>query len=398
MKKLLILLAFVPFVLQAQLIQNPYIQKGITAHFPLSEWSSQPGVALTSGSLVSGAVYKIGNYVAGDSFTSSGASANASGVVFVYNGSAPTWTNGSLLRRLNSFQSEAVTGSQFTTNNTVLVPGQYGEGADRYYSFDGTADHVSFADADAYDFGTGDFALAVTYTPTNVTQSGKYLINKEASGVGYGLYQTEDDVYIRLDDGTTDVSAKIGTAVLTAGTKVNLFCTFDRDGNATLYVNGASAGTVAISTASLTISNAGALRIGDATAGSAVVTGKIYRHQLFNRVLSAAEVLAYYNDPTLTFADKGATNTGLVTGDDSDFDTDTGFWTKDAGVTIPGDGLCHYTGVGTGFTIRKASLLTIGKIYRVSFTVKNYSAGGYGQLLEAHREQRGRPTEHTHKI
>ena len=66
MKKLLILLAFVPFVLQAQLIQNPYIQKGITAHFPLSEWSSQPGVALTSGSLVSGAVYKIGNYVAGD--------------------------------------------------------------------------------------------------------------------------------------------------------------------------------------------------------------------------------------------------------------------------------------------------------------------------------------------
>ena len=56
------------------------------------------GVAKTSGPLVTGRYYMIGNIVAGDSFTSSGAASNTNGTRFLANGTAPSWSNGSTLR------------------------------------------------------------------------------------------------------------------------------------------------------------------------------------------------------------------------------------------------------------------------------------------------------------
>ncbi len=74
-----------------QTSQIPYNDTGKAMQAALS------ALQQTSGTLVSGRTYVILTYKAGDSFTSSGASSNASGVVFVANSTAPTWTNGSIL-------------------------------------------------------------------------------------------------------------------------------------------------------------------------------------------------------------------------------------------------------------------------------------------------------------
>jgi len=59
----------------------------------------------TSGTLVTGVEYVITTFAVGDSFTSSGAASNATGVVFTYNGVAPTWSNGSTVT-VNEFTVE----------------------------------------------------------------------------------------------------------------------------------------------------------------------------------------------------------------------------------------------------------------------------------------------------
>ena len=64
---------------------------------PIEEWTI-PAETATSGTLVIGTVYTITTFVAGDSFTNVGATANATGNIFVATGTTPTtWTNGSTL-------------------------------------------------------------------------------------------------------------------------------------------------------------------------------------------------------------------------------------------------------------------------------------------------------------
>ena len=242
-----------------------------------------------------------------------------------------------------------------------------------------TNDYVEVTHDADIDVGTADFSIQMTIRPNDVSGT-EYLINKEAGGIGYGLYMTSDDLYIRLDDNTTDVSAIIGTACFLAGVEYDIHVTFDRDGNATAYVNDAPVGTVAISTASLTLDNAGALRIGCTTAGASFFDGQITFAKVYNRLNSLAEVEALQFGP-VSYKYSKASQTSLVTGDDTDFDSDTGFWTKDGGVIISG-GACHYSGVANNQGLHEEqngvfnSLTTPGKKYRITFTISNFSAGG----------------------
>ena len=160
------------------------------------------------------------------------------------------------------------------------------------YWFDGHNDFISVADNANLDVGTGDFSLIIKrYVPDNVTGT-EYILNKEAAGVGYGLYRTEDDLYIRLDDGTTDVSAIIGTGVFSIGVACNISVSFDRSGDAKSYINGLSVGTVDISSASATLDNAGAFVIGATTAGASFLNGELDKIGVFNIALTADEINA----------------------------------------------------------------------------------------------------------
>jgi len=69
--------------------------------------------------------------------------------------------------------------------------------------------------------------------------------------------------------------------------------------------------------------------------------------------------------------------TELITVDaDRLFTSDTGFWSKGAGVTIA-DGVCHFNNVSSGDNAYSPSVLTVGKTYRTIFTIKNYISGSF---------------------
>jgi len=81
---------------------------------PYNFLTAFPGTFLyndyTNGPLIINHVYTISNYVAGDDFTSVGASSNANGVEFVAIGTTPTiWSNGSTL-----------SGAKWTRGNTLI--------------------------------------------------------------------------------------------------------------------------------------------------------------------------------------------------------------------------------------------------------------------------------------
>jgi len=169
-----------------------------------------------------------------------------------------------------------------------------------YYRFDGDGDYVEMADDANLDVGTGDFSIHLKFRPLDLASAEQYLINKEAGGIGWGLELKEDDLWIRLDDGTVDVSAIISASAFSDNTEVDVFVTFDRDGNALAYVNGLLSGVaVDISTAALTLDNAGVMRVATESGGTTYeFEGQFVLVELFNLNLTAAEVAAYANGGT----------------------------------------------------------------------------------------------------
>jgi hypothetical protein len=185
---------------------------------------------------------------------------------------------------------------------------------------------------DAQDITTGDFAIHVKFAKENITDANAFIVNKEASGVGYGLEVRTNDLWIRLDDGTVDVSAIIGTNVFSAGVEYDVFVTFDRSGNATAYVNGVSVGTVAISTAGLTLTSAGVFTIGSETgATTKAFGGEIGLVELFNFLPTDSEVKA------LISGNIPAKWAGGAQPYISDFSAGTDGWEVNAGCTIDGN-------------------------------------------------------------
>lgn len=117
------------------------------------------------------------------------------------------------------------------------------------------------------------------------------------------------------------------------------------------------------------ISTIGAEGPGDVWDGFLSVT-------VFNRCLTAAQVQSLWKHG-VDALDRPSqiAGTNLVTGDDSTFASDTGFWTKGAGVTInnASDGVCT---IPAGVSIRKTGLTArYGSRYRVAGTVVSIGTG-----------------------
>ena len=185
--------------------------------------------------------------------------------------------------------------------------------ATSYYRMDGNGDYAALADDAKQDVGINDFGLSVRFKPDNVTTARQVLQNKESGGIGYGLEIREDDLWIRLDDGTVDVTAKIATAVISNDVWFHYLVRFDRSGNATAYVNGVKVGTVDISTAGLTLSNAGAYRVGTESGGTTLeFTGQISHNRFFNYLPSEVDAKSYSQGGAVDYSDIGATNTELM--------------------------------------------------------------------------------------
>jgi len=231
-----------------------------------------------------------------------------------------------------------------------------------------TDDYIEIADNANLDVGTSDFSQTIRFNPNSVSGT-QYLINKEAGGIGYGVYLVDDDIYIRFDDGTTDVSAIILTAQIVDNTWYSLNISFDRDGNATAILNGTISGTVDISTANLTLNNAGAYRIGSTTAGASFFDGEISMNLHWNKTLTTAEMLEMSQwdskNPPIAFADVGASQTELVT---LPFSRVGSGWVY--------DGAGQFTGTATTYELLESITdYTYGANYRVSVEITGYTSG-----------------------
>ncbi len=119
------------------------------------------------------------------------------------------------------------------------------------------------------------------------------------------------------------------------------------------------------------------LYIGSNDSGSgSFFTGSTTTPIFFNRLPTDNEAKAFSNPQfAIPYPDIGGSNAVLADAD-STFSSDTGFWTKGAGVTIPGDNFCHAAAAPNGSSlIKNTTVLNIGKITEVTFTISNYSAG-----------------------
>ncbi len=189
-----------------------------------------------------------------------------------------------------------------------------------YYRFDGSNDYIEYADNANLDVGVFDFALRIVFKPISVGTANQFLMNKETGGIGYGLEIREDDLWIRFDDNTADATAIIGTAVFTAGVIADVLVNFDRDGNATAYVNGVNVGTVDISGSPLTLSSAGVLRIGSESGGTTKpFNGEVYDYGVWNALVPESQVFEIQAGGALDFLYSDASNTEIL--NEGDFAT-----------------------------------------------------------------------------
>lgn len=249
------------------------------------------------------------------------------------------------------------------------------------YWFDGTDDVITVADDADIDFGTADdFYIEMEVMPLDVTRTTDYLVNKEAGGIGYGLYINQDDLYIRLDDNTHDVSAIIGTAVFSNYVRVHVLVSFDRSGDATAYINGKSVGTVDISSVTSTISSAGNLHIGQDSAGGNEFNGEICKGRIGNLTKTAAEVKALSSGAPVPYKYLGASQAEQTGSDPCSADL-TANWTKiDCTLVFDTD---HYELVYSANTqyIYRTAVHTTGKRYRLSMDIKDGTASDVSGVL-----------------
>ncbi len=224
--------------------------------------------------------------------------------------------------------------------------------------FDGSGSAASFP---VVTIGSGNFTASAVVNATNFGAVGRVFIRGLQFEVGI--------------DALGKVYAFNGTTILTSTNAVvvgkNSAVAYVKNGSTgTFYIDGISAGTV---TDNLTYSTA--LEVGGNNATSGWL-GTIEAPLLYNRALSAAEVKALYENGVPAAADiNSASNTSLITGANSDFSSDTGYWTKGSGATISG-GTANLNG-GANSNISRGNLTVLGKRYRITVTVVTADAFAY---------------------
>ena len=232
-------------------------------------------------------------------------------------------------------------------------------------AFDGVSSHISLASSAGAKFGTSDFSLEFILNQTKESTDETYYFTAPYTGDNrmgfwYDKTNTTLKIYFRATSNTHyafdyDIAADFGTPT-------HFVVTADRDGNATLYKNGNSVGSVDISGSS-------AVNIGDsnanpfyisANAASTAIIGSLYRFRTWNKALTQAEVDNAYQRADVDFADQYGSQTELSTN------------------SYTNSGFAGFSGSATGFTASgsasgnnawKNQSFTDGKKYRMKFTV-----------------------------
>jgi hypothetical protein len=240
--------------------------------------------------------------------------------------------------------------------------------------FDGTAGATVSIPA----FGTGNWSFVFWSNPSSFPSA----INHVTGGSSaLAIYF---DASGTIGVGQDDVSAG-STSFNASGTigKTDAWAVVTSSGVTTVYKNGVATGS---QTLGLNFSSA-ISKIGSAPDGTSLTYfGGLSGVLAYNRALSASEVVSLYEAGAPAGADyNSASNTSLITGDNSTFASDTGYWTKSI-ATISGGNLNLSSDASYIF---RANLLVIGKKYRyvtsisantTSVLIGSGSGAGYGTV------------------
>lgn len=210
--------------------------------------------------------------------------------------------------------------------DTHSVPGKFGPALD----FDGTGDYVNIGDVESLDFGTNDFTVSLWIKTVGLT-AGR-LVNKRVGTLGWEVYTSANThVDIFIGDAGGFEFGKVSTKPMNDDNWHHVVIVFDRDANAIAYTDGVSDGVKDISARTGTISNNAAATIGQ-YAASSFFNGFIDHVLIYNRALTASEIMSLYLDPFQMFRRQpiglwvGSTSVGVPAGDAGIMTLNTGYW------------------------------------------------------------------------
>ncbi len=222
--------------------------------------------------------------------------------------------NGTLTNFSNTTGQDMVAGSGWTANNA-----KWPRSAPKALMFDGSDDYVNMQDSSLWNIGSNNYTINMWVNPTQISSNGGRLISSWNGGSSnYGTSQYIFSIYNTgqitgdFGNGTGWNGAGISTStgIISTGKWYNIQFVFNTS-TINIYVNG----TLQATSNRLTLQNSTKLRIGswdwDLTYGGVNrnFNGTIDNVQIYNRALSADEILANYNATNIEFQTRtGATS------------------------------------------------------------------------------------------
>jgi len=267
---------------------------------------------------------------------------------------------------------------------------------------------ITVADDDDIDFGTGNFTIhwegALPDWASSTTRRLWYKYQTLDNRVTATVNSTNQlNLFCRIGAVTVvdESSSAAASTILQAGqnAKLTYVCTRETasaDGSVAFYINGALFDTQTIpAAATVSISNTGQGNIScsgtDGTGRLASTTRAFY---LYNRALSAAEVLSLCNNG-VDAADAGGSNTNKFTGDSANFEGGTtGGWSPNTGngatsvavnIVLPISGTYDLIVISNGL-VNSGAAINIGAIvsgekYRLVFDYKGATSNAWSVIF-----------------
>lgn len=251
--------------------------------------------------------------------------------------------------------------------------------AGKAYQFDGVNDYVSLGTSTQLDLGTGDgTCFAVIKCESNGGNYPSIFHDQyagQATGMGFAIDQTSGVLrnFFYTAEGTV---LTVGTTNIIDSKVHSVAWSITRNSStgSQNYLDGKKDGTAVSTTAvSGSVAPTTSKGIGVGYNGnSAYFPGSIYAFKYFNCALSAQEIKDLSEGGSTPFKYTGASNTELC---GNPTFADASWWSMEAGWAITG-GKAVATNAAESYTLYKVSLFTVGKKYRVTYTIGNYTQGG----------------------